>query len=150
MQQLIPTLDDNEKIAIGNELDRLFMFQDRPPLTKEKKACLVEELAAAGYPVKSILSGISALIAEDMKVIKLSALKNSIEEFFARGSSEERIACEHCGKRGTVFLRDEEKRWYAFACICANGTNTVRAAGLARWSGQGTQFHRGRSFELIQ
>lgn len=146
MNDLTVVIDDKDKIAIGNELTRLFALQDMP-LGKEKKAILIEELAAQGLPVDAIISGISSLVREDLKAIKFTTLVDAAHKKMATEEAP-MSDCKKC-LRGEVFMRDEKKREFALACVCSQGAHVAMVAGLARWNGEETQFRRGRMLTLI-
>jgi len=89
MSALITCLSDEEKVAVGNELEKLFMFQDRP-LAAPKKALLVSEISKKGMSFDAIVKGIRNLFSEDLKEVKLSRIENSIREFMPKSIKNER------------------------------------------------------------
>ena len=146
MHALTSLLTEEDKAAVSEELDRLFIFQDKP-LTKEKKAALVEELVRLGIPVGALLQGIRSLMLEDMKTIKLWAIKEASLKFIQRGS-ERTERCEDCGRSGVIIMKDEEKREFALACRCPNGLRMNHSSKLTVWNGLETQRIRERTLEL--
>lgn len=138
MQSLAVEVTDNEKIAVGNELDKLFAVHDRP-LPTGKKAVLVQELVNTGFPIKAISAGIRKLMHEELRTIRLWDLLAAAREFL---SVEQQVTqCESCNGGGIVLAYDDSKYRFALACICGNGG---RQAGLVRWTGGETQLSRGR------
>lgn len=133
MNELTVPLDDNDKIRIGNELERLFVLQDRP-IAKEKKLILVDEICKTGYPIDAIMAGIKSLESEDMKNVKFAHLVDAIKDKMTY--EEERAArCDYCDGRGMVTMRNKDKYQFALACVCVNG-NRFHSQGNARWNGQ--------------
>lgn len=133
MNELTTPLDDNDKIRIGNELEKLFVLQDRP-MSKEKKVILLDELGQTGYPAQAILAGIKSLQAEDLKSIKFANLLDAIKDKMTY-EEEVKTQCEKCDGRGIVTMRNKDKYQFALACVCVNG-NAFAGRGNARWNGE--------------
>lgn len=145
MHGLMTQLTDDEKAMVGNELDKLYSFQDRQ-LPKEKKAFIVQEIAVQGFPFKAIIAGIRSLFSEDLKSVKLATLSKAIRENINAPEEEEKSKdCVHCSGVGSVTLCDEEKRGYALACTCTAGRKHQR---LVRWNGEFVQLSNGRTLEV--
>ena len=77
MNELTRSLSQSELSQIGTEIEKLFAFQDRP-LSVEKKAMLVQEIADIGFPFDAIIKGIRSLFLEELKAVKLSAIYEAI------------------------------------------------------------------------
>lgn len=88
MSALITCLNDEEKVVIGNELEKLFIFQDRA-FSVQKKALLVSELSTKNFKFDAIIKGIRKLFSEDMKEINLSRIEVSIKEFMPKNDVNE-------------------------------------------------------------
>lgn len=146
MNELTALLDDRDKLMLGNELEKLFVFQDRP-FSKEKKVLFIEELSLSGLPLPALLQGIRKLAAEDLKTIKLATIKEAANDCIVN-SEEDTSKCDHCGHGGLVCMKDPEARMYALACKCRNGDRLVSAQKLARWDGHETMFRNDRLLTL--
>lgn len=133
MNELTTPIDDNDKIRIGNELDKLFILQDRP-MSKEKKIILIDEICQTGFPVPAILAGLKSLQAEDLQRIKFVNIVEAIKEKMTY-EEEQRTQCEKCDGRGIVTMRNKDKYQFALACVCVNG-NAFASRGNARWNGE--------------
>jgi hypothetical protein len=133
MNELTVPLDDNDRIEIGNELEKLFILQDRP-INKDKKAILVEELCLTGYPKSAILAGMKSLQAEDLKSVKFVHIVDAIKDKMTY-EEEQATRCDYCDSRGMVMMRNKDRYQFALACVCVNG-NRFRSQGNARWNGQ--------------
>lgn len=144
MNELTLSLSDEEAGLIGNELTRLFLFQDRP-FGKEKQAAFIDEIRGWGYPAGAIVSGIRKLMSEDLKSLKLATIKDAASDFVH--TEVTRVPCKYCDTRGIVSMTDENKYEFALACICANGDRS-RKSGLATWNGEKFQLRGGRTLTL--
>lgn len=145
MNELTLSLSDEETGLIGNELNRLFLFQDRP-FGKEKQAAIIDEIRGWGYPAGAIISGIRKLMSEDLKSLKLATIKDAVGDFVYT-EVRVRTPCKYCDTRGVVLMKDENKYEFSLACICANGDRS-RKGGLANWNGQKFQLRGGRTLTL--
>lgn len=133
---------EDEKFLIGNELQKLFAFQDRN-LTKEAKSLFINEFEASGIPPGAMIHGIRSLITEDLRQIKLNHILAAARGFMTQ-ETRESTKCDDCRKSGIVIMRDSDSREFALACHCQNGVGLNRAAGLVRWAGERTQMSGGR------
>lgn len=140
MNVLMLSLSDEECGLIGNELNRLFLFQDRP-FGKEKQAAFLDEIRGWGLPAGAIISGIRKLMAEDLKTLKLATVKEAAREFISR--EEEVSKCQEC-MGGFIVMHAEDRRDFSLACRCLSGQGKKATMGLASWDGQDTQFSKGR------
>lgn len=123
---------------IGHQLDKLFVFQDKP-LGKEKRSILVDALLESGMPIQALLAGIQGLMHEDLQTLKLGTILAA-----ARGHVEhtEQNHCDNCNG-GYFSMVDDSKYQVALACMCPLGQEKARVQGLQRWNGQDTQIGRG-------
>lgn len=145
MQNLTVTLTDNEQSMIASELEKLYSFQDRP-LSKEKRVLIVQEIVSHGYPFKAIIQGIRDMFSDDLKTIKLASILQSIQEKIV--VEEIQISdCDDCDGRGLVILLSDTRYEKVFACLCKNGFRWIER-GLAQWSGEQAQFHRGVAYRI--
>lgn len=135
MQELANILSDTDRIVLGNELDKLFIFQDKP-FSKEKKAIFVQEMSGWGIPLGALLSGIRSLMSEDLKVIKINMLREAADGFLNQIPLSS--SCGHC-MSGIVVLKIENGAETSLACICDAGYQKKRALRLAQWSGENIQ-----------
>lgn len=126
--QLAPTTDFD---LICQELDRLFLFQDKP-LPKEKRASLADELLRTCMPIGAILKGISSLAMEELSSIKMSILLSAIRKFIE--PEAESNSCPHC-LHGIVLMRDSSGYQKAVACFCDIGKYRSNRLGLKIWNG---------------
>lgn len=140
---LTTTLSEREKLALEDELEKLFALQDRP-LSKEKKTILIEEMALMSLPFRALVSGIRQLMTEDLKSIKLWNIRDAAEKFvFAEAKPA--TECDFCEKTGAVVMfarQGEYLRRSAFACTCENGKSFAAMHGAAQWDGQDVQVCR--------
>lgn len=139
MNDLIVPLTDDEKGMVANELDKLYSFQDRP-LSKEKKAHMVQEITTHGYPFKAVIQGIRDMFSEELKAIKLASILESIREKIEPGSIES-TDCDKCDKSGFVILADPNYYEKMFACVCPNASKWS-GSKLVRWGGDEVQMVR--------
>lgn len=140
MPNLTVSLTENEKILIGNELEKLFSFQDRP-FSKDKRAHLVTEIASYGYPFGSIMLGIRAMFSEELKRITLADILSSCSEKISHEDEHQdnRESCDNCLGCGCVIMSDENKYHFSLACTCSNGNSFIQRH-FARWNGEKTQY----------
>lgn len=145
MQQLTVPLDDGEKLVVGNELTRLFALHGEN-FGKEKKAAFVEELAESGMPIGAILAGIKSLVHDDLKTIKYSTIRDSVQRHLE--PEDVSNACKECFD-GLVIMGDEQGRRFSLGCKCSRGHQRSMALHLAQWNGEQTMFRRGRLIEIV-
>lgn len=134
MNELITSWGDSDLDAVSNELEKLFLLQDRP-LPTEKKVLFLDELSRSGMPAAAILAGMRALMTDDdVTKLKISTILGAARANIDPAGIYEIVPCFECDKRGVVLMVDDAKRWFALACRCSNGERWV-AQGLARWWG---------------
>lgn len=145
MYEVTRSLAEQHKFQIGDELQKLFLLQDRP-FSKEKSAALIEELEKSGLPAGALISGIRSLMHEDLKVVKLA---NILEASRDKLTAEEvkKTECDACDGRGMVMMKDDKFYEFAFACSCGNALR-VEHLKLAHWNGENFQLHHGNTFKL--
>lgn len=80
MNYLKIPLNDQKKSTLREELNRLFMLQDRS-LTESKREFYIQELDKDGFPFDAIIKGIRALSDADLKSIKFFTIKESVRQF---------------------------------------------------------------------
>ena len=149
MNELTVPWEDNDKIAVGNELEKLLVYQGikfpKRDTMMDYIAALIRGMMESGIPCKAAVAGIRNLFTEDLKTVKLKYLIDECNKFFERDTS--RHECEDCDGRGIILMRDEEKREFALRCRCPNGRrNSV--AHLTEWNGEQFQVSKGRTLEL--
>ena len=135
MNELTRSWDGSELDVVGNELERLFLAQDRP-LPKEKKILFLDELSRSRFPASSIMNGMRSLMTDDDGT-KLKLLDDPRRSARSNGDPAgiyEILPCEHCDKRGLVMMIDDGGYWFALACRCGNGRRWVDQ-GCQRWVG---------------
>lgn len=140
MNELTIYLSEDEIGMIGNELNKLFLFQDRP-FSKEKQSAFLEEIRGWGIPFNAIVSGIRKLKAEDLKSLKLAAIRDAASQFFFHGEENEK--CSEC-LSGIILMRDEKNYQFSLACRCQRGNTKKMNLGLVGWNGEETQFSKNR------
>lgn len=133
MRELMVPIDDNDKIRIGNELEKLFVLQDRP-LSKDKKVLLIDEICQTGFPVAAIIAGLKSLQAENLKAVKFANIVDAIRDKMTY-EEEQSTRCDFCDSRGLITMRNKDRYQFALACTCVNG-NRFASQGNARWNGE--------------
>lgn len=141
MNELMLSLSDEESALIGNELNRLFLFQDRP-FGKEKQSAFIDEIRGWGFPAGAIISGIRKLMSEDLKSLKIATIKDAASDFVHIDAGS-KTQCKYCDMRGVVLMKDENNYEFALACICGNGER--RRDDYSTWNGQKLQLFGGRT-----
>lgn len=141
MNELTTLLDDREKILLGTEIEKLFVLQDRP-LSRDKRAILVDELSNSGVPLAPLLAGLRKLMGEDLRNIKKATILEAAEEFIVNTAPQSQ--CNSCAS-GYVVAKDEEGRLFSLACRCPVGA-TRR---LQRLDGRPTQLSNGRILTVV-
>jgi len=129
VNELMTRLTENEKFILGNEIEKLFILQDRP-IGKEKKTILVDELSMAGIPLQALFLALKKLRDEDLRAIKLATLKEAASEFIYRdpiGSS-----CGNCAS-GIIIAANAKKYLFSFACSCEQGMIRRRGLKIRPW-----------------
>lgn len=145
MYEVTQLLTEQHKLLLGDELQKLFLLQDRP-FSKEKSAAIIEELEKSGMPTGALISGIRSLMHEDLKVVKLSNILEAARDKMT-AEEVEKTECEACEGRGMVMMKDEAGYEFSFACGCGNALR-VSNLKLARLNGDNIQLHRGKTFRL--
>lgn len=140
------SLAEAEKLLIANELEKLFVLQDRPFSSKKSMAYL-EEFERSNLPMGAIIAGIRSLIhVENLSSLDFpriaAAARSKIEH-----SDYETVKCETCDGRGMVMMKNESFYEFAFKCNCANSSK-VGHLGLAQWNGESVQIRNGNRFSL--
>lgn len=133
MQKL--TWNDNEKVLVGSELEKLWAFNDKH-LTEEKKVFFVNELSL-GFPVKAVLLGLKHLQNSDLKFIKMIDIKSASRKFIEK---EKLNACVNCSGEGVVSMVDDNDYDYSFSCNCELGIDIGTANKLVSWNGKDIQY----------
>lgn len=129
---------------IGEELDKLFAFQDKH-LSKEKRSILLDALATSGIPDAAIILGIRKLMNDDLPSIKMGTIFAAARAFV---EGENYQKCDDCSE-GYVVLRDEVGQWFSMACQCGQGS-LRHTAGLAHWKGEEHQLSNGRPLHKLE
>lgn len=142
MNDLTRIVSDHEKFHIGELCEKLFLLQDKP-MNEKKKALLVEEIIATGYPYQAIHTGLSDLMREDLRTIKIHTILEAIREKLTTRIEVE-VNCGHCRGSGFAILIDNTHRYFSLACTCDSGFNRGRALKIAKWNGQESQEIDGR------
>lgn len=131
----------NDEEITGEELEKLFAFQDKH-LTKDKKAAFVKHLLyQLKIPLPAVLAGIRDLQASDLTTLKMGQISQACRARIAVGDDIK--SCRECC-HGTVVMKDEEGRYYSMACSCGAGYTVASTHQLARWHGHATQTVNGR------
>lgn len=137
--------DLNREEILGDELEKLFAFQDKH-LSKDKSKILVQALLESNLPLKSILLGIEKLKNEDLSSIKLSTLFAAARSYVEQG--EQIKSCERCTD-GLISMKDHEDYRCAVACFCLRGQQRAKALNIVIWNGKEIFVNHGRTFELV-
>lgn len=147
MKSLAAIWTETERGIVGNALERLFLSQDRP-LNDEKRAFLMAEIT--GYPVRSVLDALADLCTEDLRVIKLPVILQTIEKHLPR--SEEgagRSSCAYCDKGMVPMIRERDNGTTSFACNCPSGDLWKKQKPpMKAWDGGEFQEVRGESYRV--
>lgn len=131
--------DPKKETAIGDDLEKLFAFQDKH-LSKEKKGILVRELMESRLPTGAIVLGLRDLMSEDLNTIKMGSIFAAARRHLEK---EDLVGCTDCAS-GFVVMKDDEGRSFSLACRCGAGGVVQRANGMRRWSGDSSQMSNGR------
>lgn len=138
-------LSDQEKIE--KEMERLFVFQDRI-LGDKKMGFYVQEFEQCKYPAKAILAGLKELQNQDMRVVKLSTIKEAIRRHI-EPEDKKIIDCDQCLGLGLVtMLLGKLDYEYAFGCKCERGRDEARDSKLPLWNGQNEQTVNGKNYRM--
>lgn len=132
MRSFLPS----DEIAIGQALERLFLFQDKP-FTPEKSALYLNELVNTGIPAKAILAGIANLMDEDLKQLKLATIIRSARQHTVMQVPE---GCNFCHMTGFVDMVNKDGYSVVLACNCNRGLWYAKQQDMTRWNGKKTQF----------
>jgi hypothetical protein len=143
VNDLTRLVSEHEKFHIGEQCEKLFLLQDKP-MNEKKKALLVEEILATGFPYQAIVAGLSDLMHQDLRLIKIHTILESIQEKLTYREADTGVTCTHCGSSGYVSLFDKAHRYFALACVCEKGERRVSVQHLNRWNGLGIQHSNGR------
>lgn len=144
----MPLLTENERGLLVNELRKMFVLHDRP-VSDEKISIFVEELEKANAPLPALIGAIRKLaVNEDVRQIKIGSIFAESRRFIEPGERE-RVNCPHCVD-GAVVMKDDEKRSFGLACICANGNRLRQGKDpLLTWNGELEQYNaKGKHFTL--
>lgn len=143
MNYIRPTMNSLQVSEIGDVLEKLFTFQDKP-LSENKKAVLAQEIINYGFPYQAIIAGIKDLFMSDLRTLKLVNLIDSIRKCIDYDAG--RADCPYCKKEGAICAIDAQSGApYAIACKCSNGDAVFEKQQLVRWNGQNKQLSNGRN-----
>lgn len=147
MNNIRPILSDLQVSEIGECLEKLYIFQDKP-INENKKAILVKELMDLGLPYLAIVQGIKDLYQADLRVLKLVALIDAIRKRIDYESGK--VDCEYCNKNGAVMMKDMNYGdYFALACKCSNGDIVHRFQKLVVWNGMDVQISNNKQLKLF-
>lgn len=144
MYEATRLLTEQHKFQIGDELQKLFLLQDRP-YSKEKAAAIIEELEKSGLPAGALISGIRSLMHEDLRVVKLANILDAARENMT-AEEVKKTECDACDGRGMVMMKDSDDCEFSFACVCGNARR-VSGLKLVQWNQQDFQLHNGKMFK---
>lgn len=139
MNALVVRLSPKDEIELGQEIERLFHLQDSP-LSHDKKALFVNELALTGMPFKALIRGIRDLVDKPLKQIKLSEVKESIKKYVQLKDGF--APCKICSCTGSVTMQNEAKYTFAYPCTCEKGQHIAEAQELKQWNGKRNMLSR--------
>lgn len=139
-------MEKSEVEILGEELDKLFTFQDKH-LTKDKRSILIDALLESKIPMGAIVLGVRKLQQDDLNSIKLGTIFAAARSH-VQGDDEQRRGCKDCAS-GMVLMKDEGGRVFSLACRCSYGSNVQRTHGLKKWGGQSSQMSNGRILYLL-
>jgi|SRR6185295_10212080 len=131
------TLEQENKI--GEELEKLFSFQDRV-LSDKKKTLIVEAIMKYNYPYGAVIAGIRKLAGDEMGNVKLNYILASIRTYL---EEDETQGCGNCST-GYVLMRDVEGRWFSLLCNCNAGMSKKMTQKVVSWNGEDNQYAKGR------
>lgn len=147
MNELLKRFTDEEMGLVGNALERLYTFQDRP-LSEHKRGLMVEELSLSGLPAPAILAGIRKLETEDLRTIKLAVILATAQEFLSGRPGEiERVECDYC-TGGAILMKDVNGYEFALGCVCTNGDEFRRVHRVPVWTREEVQHVNGRTLRV--
>ena len=144
MSELRRCVSPAEEIELAREIERLFVFQDRP-LPASRTTMIVKELSESGIPFRAIMAGIKKLCAEDLKQIKISTIFQAAREFMV---FEEPKGCGFCHGTGFVDMVNKDMCPIVYPCACEKGKWLARNQKLTQWNGKRQMFsHR---YEVVK
>lgn len=145
MSEQTESYPGSDNAVFGDELEKLFVFQDKH-LSREKKAILVDEIEKSSFPKGAVISGLRALHNEDLTSIKLGRILAAIRVFVA--PSETARNCERC-MDGLIVMRDSNGYRYSLGCVCQRGNQRSTAMGVVQWDGEATMQSNGRILSTV-
>lgn len=77
MLELIQQLTPDEIIQVGEELEKLFILQDRP-FGAQQKMLFTREITISGFSFPMIIRGIRSLLTEDLNRISVNTIIGAI------------------------------------------------------------------------
>jgi hypothetical protein len=135
----------SNQVKIKELVEKLFKVQGLF-LEEDTLLTFIEEISRWNYPEGAIELGFKSLFSENLKEIKLFAIKNAIKNFIVK---EEEIHntnyCSECNNTGHISMFDpNDKHRYQteFACFCKEGIEFARIYKVAVWSGQNGQYYK--------
>lgn len=141
---MIFTYSEDERVDIGNALDKLFVSQDKF-LSNDKRTLLIGSLQECALPCGAVLKGLKSLYDADLKQVKLFIIKNAIRKFIEKN---QRPGCGRCSGSGYITMVDSKNNEFAFACLCELGHDKKDIEKLAQWNGLTDQNVHGKIFKL--
>lgn len=133
----------NEEI-IGEDLEKLFAFQDKH-LTREKKTILVKALLESQIPTGAIILGLRYLMNDDLSSIKMMTIIHAARMHIEPSTQNQ---CGNCSE-GFVVMKDGDQRSFVLSCQCGFGMMR-RQNGLVQWKGEDRQYSNNRYLSKVE
>lgn len=124
------------EIELQKEIERLFVFQDRP-LSDARNLMIVKELSESGVPFKALVAGIRKLCSEDLKQVKISIILKASREFMVM---EKPRSCALCHGTGFIDMMSKEAYPVSYSCTCDLGRWHFEHKGVEKWNGKRRQY----------
>jgi hypothetical protein len=149
MQELTKFYTQTERDLIQNELERLFVFQDKAAGAR-KITMFMDEIFGLNFPIEAILAGIKDLQHDSLQHIKLGTIIDSIQTKIHIEETTAAPQCNYCTGADMVSLRNDKGYTAVFACLCARGDHFQRTMNIARWNGRLVQKNGERIYKVEQ
>jgi hypothetical protein len=138
MSELKRCVAPNQEIELAKEIERLFVFQDRP-LSDARNLMIVKELSQSGVPFKALVAGIRKLCSEDLKQVKISVILKASREFMVM---EKPRSCALCHGTGFIDMMSKDAYPVSYACNCDLGRWHQENKGVEKWHGKRRQYSK--------
>jgi hypothetical protein len=135
-----------EKRKIGEQLERLFLLQNKP-IKSEARAEMVRELVRRGYHSGQISEAVNKLVDQELAHISLGVILQQLQESPSASGVED--YCLFCGDKDAngdyiasgylpALETAEDGSWneVRIACNCSKGRQVAQESGITVWNGK--------------